>query len=126
MRLDLSARCDEPAFLVDQDLLRAWFEKMALAIGMHIVKDGIHIHPFDNGALAGMAIIEESHMYAETWPEYEWMAFEISSCRDFDAHQAAFITRRHFDLDDSEYTIDPNWGKVPGRRSVHASANNTD
>ncbi len=41
-----------------------------------------HIHKFNDGGLSGVAVLEESHISFHTWPEREYVAFDIFMCGD--------------------------------------------
>ena len=41
-----------------------------------------HVHNFNDGGLSGVAVLEESHISFHTWPEREYVAFDIFMCGD--------------------------------------------
>ena len=41
-----------------------------------------HVHKFNDGGLSGVAVLEESHISFHTWPQREYVAFDIFMCGD--------------------------------------------
>tara|TARA_Y100000361_G_scaffold91087_1_gene81135 strand:- start:262 stop:657 length:396 start_codon:yes stop_codon:yes gene_type:complete len=41
-----------------------------------------HVHKFNDGGLSGVAVLEESHITFHTWPDREFVAFDIFMCGD--------------------------------------------
>ena len=39
-----------------------------------------YVHNFNDGGLSGVAVLEESHISFHTWPEREFIAFDIFMC----------------------------------------------
>ena len=39
-----------------------------------------YVHHFNDGGLSGVAVLEESHISFHTWPEREFIAFDIFMC----------------------------------------------
>ena len=41
-----------------------------------------YTHEFDSGGVTGVAVLAESHMSFHTWPERDYIAFDIFMCGD--------------------------------------------
>jgi len=54
-------------------------------------KDGYH-----EGGITGFCIVGESHIAIHTWPEANYFAFDIFSCRNFDEKVSLRIIKNHF------------------------------
>ena len=50
----------------------------------------IHLHRFGKGqGISGVAILAESHISVHTWPERDYIAFDIFMCGDTNPREAA-------------------------------------
>lgn len=59
-------------------------EKMlckAAEIGGATVLD-VKLHNFEGGGITGVVFLAESHISVHTWPEHNYMAFDIFMCGD--------------------------------------------
>jgi S-adenosylmethionine decarboxylase len=82
--------CDA-ASLADVEKLRALFEKLTDALGLHPVGDTTW-HQFPGtGGITGLCLLAESHLACHTFPEYHSLCLNIFCCRpraewDFSAY----------------------------------------
>jgi S-adenosylmethionine decarboxylase len=82
--------CDA-ASLADVEKLRALFEKLTDALGLHPVGDA-RWHQFPGtGGITGLCLLAESHLACHTFPEYHSLCLNIFCCRpraewDFSAY----------------------------------------
>ena len=53
-----------------------------------------HIHKFNDGGLSGVAVLEESHISFHTWPEREYVAFDIFMCGDTKPNLAVELIKK--------------------------------
>ena len=47
-----------------------------------------YTHEFDSGGVTGVAVLAESHMSFHTWPERDYIAFDIFMCGDTQPYKA--------------------------------------
>ena len=82
--------CDA-ASLADVEKLRALFQKLTDALGLHPVGNATW-HQFPGtGGITGMCLLAESHLACHTFPEYHSLCLNIFCCRpraewDFSAY----------------------------------------
>jgi S-adenosylmethionine decarboxylase len=82
--------CDA-ASLADVEKLRALFQKLTEALGLHPVGDATW-HQFPGtGGITGMCLLAESHIACHTFPEYHSLCLNVFCCRpraewDFSAY----------------------------------------
>jgi S-adenosylmethionine decarboxylase len=82
--------CDA-ASLADVEKLRALFQKLTDALGLHPVGDTTW-HQFPGtGGITGLCLLAESHLACHTFPEYHSLCLNIFCCRpreewDFSAY----------------------------------------
>lgn len=55
--------------------------RKAAEIGGATVLD-MKLHHFSGGGVTGVALLAESHISVHTWPEHNYMAFDIFMCGD--------------------------------------------
>lgn len=48
----------------------------------------VNLHPFDDGGIAGVLILAESHISIHTWPELGYAALDIFMCGKADPNRA--------------------------------------
>lgn len=57
-----------------------WFETALIKAGANIVPKTWVEHTFPNGAVSMTAILQESHAAIHTWPEGNFVTFELFTC----------------------------------------------
>lgn len=62
-----------------QDLGYLFIEALKKA-GAHVVKGTDVFHRFPNQAISGVTILQESHAAIHTWPEENFVTFELFTC----------------------------------------------
>lgn len=55
-----------------------------------------HIHKFNPTGVTGVLLLEESHISIHTWPEYNYAAIDIFTCRDIEADNAIEVLKKSF------------------------------
>jgi S-adenosylmethionine decarboxylase len=70
--------CD-PEILQDQDRLREVLEETAGENGLTVL-NGV-FHRFQPHGVSGVLLISESHISIHTWPEHQYAAVDVFSCR---------------------------------------------
>jgi len=56
-----------------------------------------HFHNFCPIGVTGVLILEESHISIHTWPEYNYAAIDIFTCRNIKSDNAIAILKKSFD-----------------------------
>lgn len=78
--------------LRDKKLLRRILEDLPVKLGMRILKKPvireIKSSMYPSVGLSGFVILYESHASFHTWPEENFIAIDIFSCKDFDGKKA--------------------------------------
>lgn len=73
------------------------------AAAAHATLMALDLHPFDeNGGIAGVAVLAESHISIHTWPEMNYAAIDIFTCGDSDPHAAVTLMTAAFAAGRSE------------------------
>ena len=70
----------DPEWLVNSNEWRSLLTEAAKA-GDYTVLDTT-ITEFDGGGLTGVAVLAESHLFVHTWPEHDYVAVTLESCKD--------------------------------------------
>ena len=60
------------------------------------------VHEFPNGGLSINMLIAESHIALHTWPEYDFVHVEVSSCVDVAPEYVSNTIMKLFDFEDSD------------------------
>ncbi|MEA1929699.1 MAG: adenosylmethionine decarboxylase [Patescibacteria group bacterium] len=78
--------------LRDARLIKKFLNELPAFLGMSSLKSAaLHKVISQDGetwGLTGFVVLYESHISCHTWPEHEYVAMDIYSCRDFDHHRA--------------------------------------
>ena len=59
-----------------------------------------YTHEFDSGGVTGVAVLAESHMSFHTWPERDYIAFDIFMCGDTQPYKAINYIKKELMADD--------------------------
>lgn len=78
----------------DTEAVRESAHKAIGYVGAHIVEECIH--KFEPIGITYFAIISTSHFSIHTWPEYQYAAIDIFSCRDEVADGIAQVLKNLF------------------------------
>jgi S-adenosylmethionine decarboxylase len=93
-----------PKSLTNKNLIKKVFEKISQAIKITPVLPPV-IYQFPKkrgmpkniaGGLTAFCIIAESHLAIHTWPESNYFAFDLFSCKDFEEKIVIRILKKHF------------------------------
>jgi S-adenosylmethionine decarboxylase len=93
-----------PKSLTNKNLIKKVFEKISQAIKIIPVLAPV-IYQFPKkrgmpkniaGGLTAFCIIAESHLAIHTWPESNYFAFDLFSCKDFEEKIVIRILKKHF------------------------------
>ncbi|MFA5392271.1 MAG: adenosylmethionine decarboxylase [Candidatus Paceibacterota bacterium] len=93
-----------PESLANKKLIEKIFEKISQAIKITPVLPPV-IYQFPKklgmpkniaGGLTAFCIIAESHLAIHTWPENNYFAFDLFSCRNFEEKIVIQILKKHF------------------------------
>lgn len=60
--------------------IRQWFYAALLEAGAHVIAETWMDHEFSNGAISTTVILQESHSAMHTWPEGNFVTFELFTC----------------------------------------------
>jgi len=93
-----------PKELTNKKLIKKVFEKIAKVIKITPVLPPV-IYQFPKklgmpkdiaGGLTAFCIIAESHLAIHTWPESNYFAFDLFSCKDFDEKIVIQVLKHNF------------------------------
>jgi S-adenosylmethionine decarboxylase len=95
-----------PKELTDKKLIKKVFEEIVKAVNITpVLKPVIYQFPAKlkapkklKGGLTAFYIIAESHLAIHTWPENNYFAFDLFSCKDFDERIVIQILKKNFSL----------------------------
>lgn len=77
----------ESGLLKNKKAMKRLLEEMAARLGMRIFREPIigeiHSPNYPTTGLSGFVILYESHISFHTWPEKNYVAIDVYSCRDF-------------------------------------------
>lgn len=59
-----------------------------------------YTHEFDGGGITGVAVLAESHISFHTWPERDYIAFDIFMCGDTHPFKAINHIKKELKADD--------------------------
>ena len=59
-----------------------------------------YTHEFDSGGITGVAVLAESHISFHTWPERDYVAFDIFMCGDTQPFKAINYIKKELKADD--------------------------
>jgi S-adenosylmethionine decarboxylase len=68
-----------PERLNDVELLRSCLQDATTCCRLKALRPPV-LHPFEGGGITGFILLAESHIALHTYPEYGFMALDISSC----------------------------------------------
>lgn len=71
--------CDE-AVLNNPEAVKKLIHEISAGIEVNIVQEAYHMYA--PVGVTGFAIVSESHISIHTWPEYNYLAVDIFSCKD--------------------------------------------
>lgn len=100
----IEAITKNPKDLTNKNLIKKVFEKISQAIKITPVLAPV-IYQFPKkqditkdilGGLTGFCIIAESHLAIHTWPENDYFAFDLFSCKDFDEKIVIKVLKKNF------------------------------
>lgn len=93
------------AYGVETDLLQnkkrmsKFLEDVPKELGMRVLRKPIVAEiksdMYPTVGLSGFVILYESHVSFHTWPEENYVALDVYSCRDFDGKEAAGYIKKY-------------------------------
>jgi len=95
-----------PKGLDNKNFIKGVFDKIIRAAKMTAVLPTV-IYKFPKKAnapkntasgLTAFSIVQESHLSIHTWPEDNYFAFDLFSCRDFDEKKVIRIIKKSFQI----------------------------
>jgi S-adenosylmethionine decarboxylase len=90
------AKIKDKEILTNGKIVTKMFKEVIDVLEMRAVSD-VEIVYFPGGGLTAFCIIAESHVSIHTWPETNYMAFDLFSCRDFDENAALKTLKKYID-----------------------------
>lgn len=78
-----------PKLLDDKEFLEKLFIRASKEAGGTIL--AYHFHKFNPQGVTGIVAIAESHLSIHTWPEFNYAAVDIFTCRGIDPYKASQI-----------------------------------
>jgi S-adenosylmethionine decarboxylase len=64
----------------------------------------VQMHPFqENGGVAGVALLAESHITIHTWPEHAYAAVDVFMCGTCDPHDSLPVLEAAFQPSDLQH-----------------------
>ncbi|HPT40100.1 MAG TPA: adenosylmethionine decarboxylase [Candidatus Paceibacterota bacterium] len=89
------AKVKNPEILKNKDATIEMFNRIIESLQMKAVSE-VEVYQFPGGGgLTAFCVISESHLSIHTWPENNYMAFDIFSCRNFDENVALEILKEY-------------------------------
>lgn len=79
VRAEITCALDRLTDLADGERLQA-LDKLLGVLGLSLISS--HHHIFPNFGLTYVAILKESHLAIHTWPEHEFILFDLFLCSD--------------------------------------------
>ncbi|RTL68569.1 MAG: adenosylmethionine decarboxylase [Hyphomicrobiales bacterium] len=81
--------------LDDLKLVRETLKRCADAAGATLLH--VHLHRFtENGGVAGVAVLSESHISIHSWPEAGYAALDVFMCGEAKPHEAVEVLKSAF------------------------------
>lgn len=80
--------------LDDKELMIEALTEAAREGGAHLLH--IHVHPFTGGGVTGVAALAESHISVHTWPELDFVAFDVFMCGDAKPIKSIEVLKTYF------------------------------
>jgi S-adenosylmethionine decarboxylase len=88
------ARVKNPEILKNGNTTIEMFQRIIDALKMKAVSE-VEVCYFPGGGFTAFCVISESHLSIHTWPENNYFAFDIFSCRDFNENIALEILKEY-------------------------------
>lgn len=86
--------------LIDKKSLSRLLENLPKQLKMRMLRKPvvarISSDHYPHTGYSGFVILLESHISFHTWPEENYVALDVYSCKDFDEKQALAYIRKHF------------------------------
>lgn len=81
--------------LTDQAHIADILKRAARACGATVLDT--RLHPFEeNGGVAGVVLLAESHVTIHTWPEHDYAAVDVFMCGDCDPADSLPVLKEAF------------------------------
>lgn len=71
----------------DQNKIEFALRSAAVHAGATVLNVSVHMFPANNG-ITGIALLAESHISVHSWPEHDYIAFDIFMCGNADPELA--------------------------------------
>lgn len=81
-----------------EQIIKKTKTKKVLPITSYKFPPKINLQGKINGGITAFCIISESHLSIHTWPENNYFAFDLFSCKDFNERQIIKIIKSSFDI----------------------------
>ena len=86
-------------YVIDQRFITNLIDELAELLETNVIS--IHSHEFDTHGLSVIGIISASHIAIHTWPEHQFAAIDIFSCKSlFQVNNIIFALKRRFGTDE--------------------------
>ena len=97
---------NNPKGLDNENFIKGVFDKIIRAVKMTaVLPTAVYKFPKKADApkntasgLTAFSIVQESHLSIHTWPENNYFALDLFSCRDFDEKKAIRIIKKSFQV----------------------------
>lgn len=89
----------ESGLLENKKMMKRLLEEMPARLGMRIFRKPIigeiSSPNYPTTGLSGFVILYESHISFHTWPEENYVAIDVYSCRDFSTKEAVQYLKKY-------------------------------
>ncbi|HPC31274.1 MAG TPA: adenosylmethionine decarboxylase [Candidatus Paceibacterota bacterium] len=106
----VEVKTKNPKGLTNQNFIKGVLKKIILAVKLKAVLPLI-VYKFpqkDKNTASGLtafSIVAESHLSIHTWPENNYFAFDLFSCKDFKEKEVLKIIRESFLIEKIHYQV---------------------
>ncbi len=106
----VEVKTKNPKVLSNQNFIKGVLKKIIRAVKLKAVSP-IFVYKFPQktkntaSGLTAFSIVAESHLSIHTWPENNYFAFDLFSCKDFKEKEILKIIKKSFPIEKIHYQV---------------------
>ncbi len=106
----VEVKTKNPKVLSNQNFIKGVLKKIIRAVKLKAVSP-IVVYKFPQktkntaSGLTAFSIVAESHLSIHTWPENNYFAFDLFSCKDFKEKEILKIIKKSFPIEKIHYQV---------------------